>query len=180
MNNKNNKINHPLKKGEKVTADFMEAMRQEVVRLMNITTAPPLQLSKTPQGIHLSSVGEKGGDCTAQDCIMDVSVLGSPSGGTFDLTFTIPDSSSGDIATDTLTFGWDDSTSDFSEAMAEHTNVTEGDIMCTGGPFPDANIRMHFINDLKETPVQLPMRDWGSLTGRGAGVLVQYVQLGIE
>lgn len=109
-----------------------------------------------------------GGGCIAQNTIIDITVGGSPTGGTFDIGLTVNSSN------ETLQFNWDDDNGEVETELETHTEIaagSPGDVIVTAGPFPDAVIRIEFVDNLANTDILLPTIDFGSLTG-GAGVFV--------
>ena len=56
---------------------------------------------------------------------------GGPGSGTFDITITV--NSSGEV----LTLDYDVTAAEFQTALETHTQVTSGDVECSGGPFPN-------------------------------------------
>ena len=112
--------------------------------------------------------------CAPQNAIMDITVNGSPTGGTFDMNLTVGGSE------ETLTFNYNDAAAAVDTELDTHTEIANGDVSVTGGPFPDATIRIEFIVNLAETNIALPTLDWGSLTGgSGVSVIAALAQLGI-
>jgi len=112
--------------------------------------------------------------CDQQNTIMQVTVLGTPTGGTFDLHLTVGGSK------ETLQFAFDDNSTEVDTELDTHTEITSGDVVVTAGPFPDATIQIEFKVNLKNTNIMLPTADWDSLTGgSGVGVIVSLAQLGI-
>ena len=113
------------------------------------------------------------GGCTAANCKMQLTVFGSPTGGTFDIDLLV------DGTTDTLTFNYDDTAAEVKTELATHTNLTTAEIDTTGGDFPDATVEIEFKGDVAESSIPLPLLDWSSLTGgTGVGVIVSYSQIG--
>lgn len=114
-----------------------------------------------------------GTGCKAQNCKLQLTILGSPTGGTFDWDLSINDSE------ETLTFNYDDTAAEVATELATHTELTSDDVTVTGGAFPDATIEIEFVENLAKTDVAIPIGDWGSLTGgTGVAVLTSKTQLG--
>ena len=112
--------------------------------------------------------------CDPQNAIMQITVLGSPTGGTFDLHLTVGGSK------ETLQFAFDDNSTEVDTELDTHTEITSGDVVVTAGPFPDATIQIEFKVNLKNTNIALPTANWSSLTGgSGVGVIASLAQLGI-
>lgn len=114
-----------------------------------------------------------GGGCRPQNCILQISVFGGPTGGTFDWNLTI------DGTETALTFNYDDTAAEVATEIATHSKVTSDDITVTGGDFPDSTISVEFKGDLAKTDVAVPTADWSSLTGgSGVGVISSKTQVG--
>jgi hypothetical protein len=112
--------------------------------------------------------------CDLQNAIMQITVLGSPTGGTFDLDLTV------DSSEETLTFNYDDAAAAVKTELETHTKIAVDDVTVTAGPFPDATMQVEFVEDLKNTNIALPTADWDLLTGgSGTAVISSYAQLGI-
>lgn len=102
-----------------------------------------------------------------------ITILGSPTGGTFDLDLNVLGT------TETLTFNWDDTATEVDTELDTHTNIADGDVEVTGGPFPDAAINIEFKGELARHRMPAPTIDFGSLTGgSGVGVLLGRYQPG--
>lgn len=113
------------------------------------------------------------GGCPSQNAIHDITLFGSPTGGTFDIDLTVNGSE------ETLTFNYDDTAAEVETELETHTEIASGDVDVTGGPFPNATIRIEFVSNLAETAIALPLADWGSITGgSGVGVICAAAQLG--
>ena len=112
--------------------------------------------------------------CSKQNAIVQINIFGTPTGGTFDLTWTI------DGSLEILTFNWDDTAAEAKTELATHTKVLSTDLTVTAGPFPDATIEIEFIDTLANTNIRLPTVDITNLTGgTGVGVFVSLAQLGV-
>jgi len=106
-----------------------------------------------------------GGGCDAQNCIMQFTMIGKPTGGTWTIVLTVGGSA------ETITFNYNDSAASFKTALATHTEIASSDITVTGGSLPNATMQVEFIATLANTDISLPTAAWGSLTG-GSGVAV--------
>ena len=114
-----------------------------------------------------------GTGCKAQNCKLQLAVLGGPTGGTFDIDLTVNDSE------ETLTFNYDDTAAEVKTELETHTEIAVDDVTVTGGPFPDATIEIEFVENLAKTNIAIPVADWASLTGgTGVGVIPSSTQLG--
>lgn len=108
-----------------------------------------------------------GGSCKPRNEVWILTVLGTPTGGTFDVDLNVLGT------TDTLTFNYDDTASEVKTELATHTNLTSSDIDTAGGPFPGSTIAIEFIGDLAKHSIPHPTIDFSSLTGgSGVGVLI--------
>lgn len=120
-------------------------------------------------------VGGGGGSCTPQNAVLQVTVLGSPTGGTFDIILTV------NAVTETLTFNWNDDLASAVAVIESHSQVGNGDITGSGGVFPNATTEFEFGGTVANTPIAVPLADWNALTGgSGVGVINSLAQLGIS
>ena len=115
--------------------------------------------------------------CDPQNAKINIAVLGSPTGGTFQfVNWNI------DGVTDSPTFDYNDSaTSVELVIVAAFSNVDSADIDEVGGALPDASVELEFVDDLASRNILLPPSvDISGLTGgSGVGVIVSTSQLGI-
>lgn len=119
-----------------------------------------------------------GSSCAARNEIWDVNIGGSPTAGTFKLSVGIPDSD-GLITTTELTFNHDDDSTEATTVLETHANIASGDVTVTGGPWPDAEIRIEFTGDLAGKAIVPPLSEHASLVGgSGMVVIVERVQPG--
>lgn len=116
--------------------------------------------------------GGGGGGCSSQNAWHDFTLLGSPSGGSIDVDYTI------NATTETLTFDYDFTAGEVQTAMLTHSELTSGDVFVGGGAFPDATIRVQFQGNFAATAIYLPLVDFSGLTG-GVGAIVSMAQVGI-
>lgn len=114
------------------------------------------------------------GGCDAQNCKIQIIVLGVITSGSFDLLLTV----NGTL--DTLTINWDDTTSDIATTLATHPEIASSDIAVTGSTLPTGTVQIEFIGTLAATPIDLPLANWTLLdpAAAGRGVITQYAQLG--
>jgi hypothetical protein len=103
------------------------------------------------------------GGCKSRNEIWQITITGSPTGGTFDLDINILG------VTETLTFNFDDTSSEVVTELETHTNIASGDVDVTGSSFPDSTIIIEFTGDLANHEFPVPVIDFGALTG-GTGV----------
>lgn len=114
-----------------------------------------------------------GSGCESQNTIWDIIITGAPTGGTFTLTVDI-----NGIA-ETLTFDYNDTASQAESVFEGHSQIALGDVDVTNGPFPNATMRVEFLNNLSNQLINLPVANWGSLTGgSGKSVIIAMAQRG--
>lgn len=118
------------------------------------------------------------GGCASRNEIWELGVIGTPTGGTFDLSVRVND------VTETVTINYDDTAAEVKTALATHSEITSSDIETGGGPLPDVSIGIEFIGDLANTNIvdaydAVPTKDISSLTGgTSPGVWIHMIQLG--
>jgi len=118
-------------------------------------------------------LGGSGGGCDIQNAIIDVLIFGNPTGGTFDMVLTV------NSVAETLTFNWDDTTTEVATELATHTQLASSDVSVSGFPFPNGTMRIEFTGTVANTAIALPLTDWSSLTGgTGTGIICVLAQLG--
>jgi hypothetical protein len=103
--------------------------------------------------------------CTPRNEEWVLTIGGTPTGGTFDLDLNVLG------VTETMQFAFDDTAGDVETELETHTNIANGDVTVTGGPFPDADIKIEFTGDLAKHSFPKPPVDFAALTG-GSGVVV--------
>lgn len=131
-------------------------------------TSGPISLKRDKYGKWIADVAGNA-SCQSRNEIIQLTVIGSPTGGTFDLTIDI-DGGTG-TAGETVTLNYNDTSSDVQTALEGHTDIVSGDVSVSGGPLPDATITIEFTGNLASTNIPIPTADWSSLTG-GSGVAV--------
>ncbi|MDB4786225.1 hypothetical protein OAG36_00675 [bacterium] len=119
-----------------------------------------------------------GGDttCDSQNEIQQLVIFGSPTGGTLTLYLEVNDVLEG------VTVNWDDTGDEVEIALQTHSEISNvgtatgspsDDLTVTGGPLPDAPVRVQFIGDFATTAIELMYADFSGLTGgTGVGVIV--------
>lgn len=122
-------------------------------------------------------VGKKrtilGGGCSSRNEVWQITIFGSPTGGTWDLNLNVLGT------TETMQFNWDDTSTEVNTELETHTKIASGDVSVTGGPFPDASITIEFTGDLAKYRIPNPNWDFGSLTGgTGVGITIARYQPG--
>lgn len=119
------------------------------------------------------AVAKGGGGCDSRNEVWQITILGSPTGGTFDLDLNVLGT------TETMQFNWDDTNTEVDTELDTHSEIANGDVSVTGGPFPDATINIEFTGDLANHRMPVPIIDFGSLTGgSGVGVILARYQPG--
>lgn len=147
--------------------------RSEAVKLGKVVRHVLGRLPDTGRRTRRVYSGGGSGGCDTQNAIIDVIILGKPTGGTFDMSLTI------NAVTEVLTFNYDDTTSEVDTELATHSELVSSDVTVTGGPFPNATIRIEFEGTQANTNIALPTTDWSSLTGgTGTGIICVMAQLG--
>lgn len=111
--------------------------------------------------------------CVNRNEIWMITVLGSPTGGTFEFDLNVLGT------TETMQLNWDDTNTEVDTELDTHTKIADGDVIVTGGPFPDATINIEFQGDLANHRIPPPTIDSGALTGgSGVGVILSRYQPG--
>jgi len=146
--------------------DAYRRVREAIRRVEGSAQSGSRQRRQPPAGV---SAG-----CERQNTIWDITVFGSPTAGDFDIDAEI------NGVADTINIDYNDSASDVAVAFdSDHSEVASTDINVTGGPLPDATIRIEFIGNYANTLIPLPTVSFGSLTGgTGRGVIVAMAQRG--
>lgn len=115
-----------------------------------------------------------GSSCPAQNDIQDITVFGVPTGGTFTWTLTVG------VTTTGITLDYNDTAAAVQSAIiAGHSQVSSGDVSCSGGPFPTSTVRVEFQGNLANQEIALATANFAALTGgSGVAVLCSKAQLG--
>ena len=113
----------------------------------------------TPTGGVIAAVQ----DGTTQNEKQQVSLVGSPTGGTFTLTFQ---------GQTTAAIAYNADTATLDAALEALSNIGVGDVTCTGGPLPGTAIVVEFTTALANTDVQQMTGSGTSLTGASVNVSV--------
>lgn len=106
-----------------------------------------------------------GGGCDPQNTILQITIFGKPSGGSFTLDLTV------NGVRQTLTISFSSSTFTTQGVFEGHSQIGAGQVVVTGAAFPSATQQIEFVSNLKNTDIAIPTFDWSSLTG-GTGVAV--------
>jgi len=156
------------------------------------------------RGAFIPILTGAGGLCDPQNAIIDITLLGKPTDGEFDLIWRI--NTQFYDHTQTLTFPYDATATEFKNILLTHLAVinnpvddddevssessasdnpfdgtsNDSNIKVTMGPLPNATIRVEFINDCGNRPQPIPGADWSDLEGgSGMGVIAALSQLGV-
>jgi hypothetical protein len=128
------------------------------------------------------------GGCAPKNAIIQITVLGNPTLGSFSILFFLP----GVTPNPYITFMYNDTATIVRskiEAAIPGTG-TSVNVIVTGGPFPNATMQIQFVGQFANTFISLPLADWqytGTGTGEqdqslsggpGIGVICSYAQLG--
>ncbi len=124
--------------------------------------------------------------CVAQNAIHQYTVIGSPTGGTFDVLLTV------NGVEENIIIWFDYTEAETKTAFATHSELAESDLTTAGGPFPNATVEVEFGGNVANTKIDLPTLNWDDLgdgttgtgtqiTGSGTGIAVipSLAQLGI-
>lgn len=101
--------------------------------------------------------------CNPRNEIIQVTIIGQPTGGTFDLQLTL------DGVTEALEIDFDATDSEVETVLESHSEAASGDFSVSGGPFPNTTMTIEFLQNFAATNIPIPTADWSGLTG-GAGV----------
>jgi len=114
-----------------------------------------------------------GGGCETQNTILDITLFGNPTGGTFDVPLEI------NGVQELMTFNWDDTSTEVATELATHSQLASSDVDVTGGPFPTVTVRIELIGDQAGVNVIPPIADWTDLTGgTGKAIIIAQAQRG--
>lgn len=121
--------------------------------------------------VLVTSVG--GGVCPSQNEIQRVSLIGVPTGGTFDLVLTL------NGTPEDIQVNYNSSAASAQTALEGHSEATTGDFTCSGGALPNQPIDVEFTGNFAATSITLMGYDTTSLTGgSGVGCIIQRIQTG--
>lgn len=113
------------------------------------------------------------GGCDRQNAIIDITILGMPTNGTFLMNWTI------DGTNEPLTFDWNSSAATFKTQLATHTKILLTDLTVTSGPLPNSTLRIEFVGALAHTDISIPTANWTNLGGgSGTGIVCALSQKG--
>lgn len=137
-------------------------------------------MKKLTLGSHVESRRPKGpknegegGGCETQNTILDITLFGNPTGGTFDIPLTI------NAVQELMTFNWDDTSTEVATELATHSELASSDVTVTGGPFPTVTVRIEFIDTQAGINIIPPIADWTDLTGgTGKAIIIAQAQRG--
>ena len=106
-----------------------------------------------------------GQGCDRQSAWIDITIIGKPTFGDFDLRWVIND------VAETITFDFDETAITFAAKLVTHSQIASIDIGIPSGLFPNTTMRVVFQNALANKDIELPTADWDNLGG-GLGVAV--------
>lgn len=111
--------------------------------------------SRQPIPVRRRRNGEKAGGGGCQSSRNERHVMyvdGDPTGGNIVLAYTI------NGTTENVTIAWDDDTADVEAAfVADHSEVSSGDVDATGGSLPGTSMIFEFKNNLGNTRIPTPV-----------------------
>lgn len=113
-----------------------------------------------------------GGGCETQNTIWDITVFGSPTGSTLTLPVEINN------VEEDIVLNWNDDAADVETALEGHSEIGSGDVSVTGGPFPNATIRIELTGDLANQYFLQPTAEFALTGGSGVGVICAMAQRG--
>jgi hypothetical protein len=93
--------------------------------------------------------------------VQTVSISGTPTGGTFTLTFALP----GGQSQTTAAIAYNATAANVQSALQALTNIGSGNVTCTGGALPGAGVVCTFGGSLGNMPVPLMTANGAALTG---------------
>lgn len=137
---------------------FTNRATQRIISgIRRIEQIPVEPRSHRAQGPRLSS-------CRSRNEIWKLKVTGTPTGGSFDIDVTVHS------VTETVTLNYDDTAAEVETAFEGHSEIGSGQVQCSGGPFPGAEIVVEFIGDLAkklmfDSSSNIPVIDDSGLTG---------------
>lgn len=112
---------------------------------------------------------KQGGGCEDRNEIWKFVIGGSPTAGSFTFDLNVLG------VTEEMEFQFDDTDSDVQTELETHTNLALGDVIVTGGPFPNTDITIEFTGSLAKHLMDPPTTiDFSGLTG-GTGMVVIFV-----
>lgn len=112
------------------------------------------------------AVAKGGGGCEDRNEIWKFIIGGSPTAGSFTFDLNVLGT------TEEMEFQFDDTATEVQTELETHTKIASGDVLVTGGPFPDVDIQIEFQGDLANHLMSPPTTiDFSGLTG-GTGTVV--------
>lgn len=119
-----------------------------------------IQSSRQENQVSGSLVGQAinnaGALTTLTDEVQAITITGSPTGGTFTLTYS---------AQTTAAIDFDATAAEVQAALEALSNLAPGDVYVTGGPLPADRLHVRFAGTLAGTDVSQMTANSGSLTG---------------
>lgn len=142
---------------------FLDGMKVNGTKIKNENGALISWVDLNFGGRHWA--GPSAAECPDRNEIHHITIIGTPTGGTFDLNYNV------NGAIETLTFNYDDTSAEVSTVLAGHSEITAADVNVSGDGFPSATMQIEFRGELEATAISLPTADWSALTG-GSGVAI--------
>lgn len=150
-------FNAALERGEiRVDQEFDPVVRPVTAR--NITLGTSFA-EITPENIQLASgMGTESSQAagSATNEVQEVAISGTPTGGTFTLTFH---------GQTTAAIAYDAAASAVQSALEALSNVSSGDVSCSGGALPGSAVTVTFQGNYAATDVEQMTADGSGLTG---------------
>jgi hypothetical protein len=153
-------LNGPTTGGEdeESVADYLDRLR-EVLRYL--TPRPVLAIdyapiARTQPGIDRAVAIDNWIPGTNEKQTIDITP--DPTGGTFTLTWS---------GQTTAAIAWNASAATVQAALEALSNITPGDIRCTGGPLPAGTITLEWVGPKAEADQAAPTGSGTNLTGAG-------------
>lgn len=117
--------------------------------------------------------------CPADNAKQRLTVIGQPTGGTLELDVTVPDSG-GTPVTEEVELDYDDEDTEVKTNFeTDHSEISDGGVIITGGPLPNVPIEIEFAGTFANKDIPLIRAKYGNLTGgTGTGAFVQPIDIG--
>lgn len=132
----------------------LQANARTMARYLNPLTSYPIK--KFSPVIINSSGRLEHAAVTGTNEVVTLAMTGDPEGGTFTLTFG---------GQETAAIPFDATAAEVQAALQALSTIGAGNVECTGGPFPDDDIVVEFVNALSGTNVGAITDDSTNLTG---------------
>lgn len=111
--------------------------------------------------------------CPTQNEIIQFAILGKPTSGTFEFTQEIGGTP------DSVTIQCTAHSSEVQTSLEGHSEIAAGQVICAGGPLPNATVTIEYTSDLGGINHDIPNFNWTNLAGgTGVGMYAIVVQQG--